>query len=86
MRKKNAKILESRYICLIDNAYFSVCPPEHVPHVAVVKPMIQLYMECLLQGLSGRNLEETITDFRRLDWTDPEVGFILRFCAWFDFG
>ncbi len=67
MRKKGEKIKDSRHKILIDNAYYSVYPPEEKP--VEIHPL-QPLKEFLQSKLTS---DKCTYKFRKINWDDPEI-------------
>lgn len=74
MRKKAVQALDSRYITMIENAFYYCNPPEAPMSVRVVRPPLHEYIRKLLyKDLTKSNTEKILRQMRKLDWEDPEV-------------
>lgn len=74
MRKKAVQALDSRYITMIENAFYYCNPPEAPMSVRVVRPPLHEYIRKLLyKDLAKSNTEKILRQMRKLDWEDPEV-------------
>ncbi|GAB1609122.1 regulator of nonsense transcripts 2-like isoform X2 [Argonauta hians] len=81
MRKKAALHLDSRYITMIENAYYYSNPPEVPQMVKKIRPPMHEYIRKLLyKDLSKVTTEKVLRQMRKLDWDDPEVAFYATKC------
>ncbi|PSN50477.1 hypothetical protein C0J52_10707 [Blattella germanica] len=74
MRKKCVTALDSRYVTMIENAFYYVTPPE----VTAVKkeqlpPMLEFIEKLLYQDLSKSNIEDILQLLHKVDWENTEV-------------
>ena len=76
LRKKAAMSLDSRYTTMIENAYYSVAPPESSQIDRKERPPLHQYIRKLLySGLNKSNTERV----RKMNWDDPNVSnYILK--------
>ncbi|XP_036368923.1 regulator of nonsense transcripts 2 isoform X3 [Octopus sinensis] len=81
MRKKAALHLDSRYITMIENAYYYSNPPEVPQMVKKIRPPMHEYIRKLLyKDLSKVTTEKVLRQMRKLDWDNPEVAFYATKC------
>lgn len=76
MRKKSVMNLDSRYVTMIENAYYYVNPPETVSTPIVrLPPLHQFIRKILYQELEPNDETETriLNLMRKLDWKDQET-------------
>lgn len=75
MRKKAVTALDSRYVTIIENAYYFVNPPECTSSVVKKdRPAINEFIRKLLyQDLSKTNTDKVLKWMRKLDWEDENV-------------
>lgn len=74
MRKKSLLPYDSRYITMIENAYYFANPPETPTFSRIERPPMHEYIRKLLyKDLCRSNLEKILILVRKLDWEDPEV-------------
>merc|ERR1719319_293304 len=74
LRKKAAMSLDSRYVTMIENAYYMVSPPESAQMERKERPVLHQYIRRLLYTeLSKTNTERILRQMRKLDWADPKV-------------
>lgn len=75
MRKKAVTALDSRYVTIIENAYYFVNPPESTIGVAKKDrpPMHEFIRKLLYQDLSKTNTDKVLKLMRKLDWEDESV-------------
>lgn len=75
MRKKAVTALDSRYVTIIENAYYYVNPPETTGGVAKKErpPMHEFIRKLLYQDLSKTNTDKVLKWMRKLDWEDENV-------------
>lgn len=75
MRKKAVTALDSRYVTMIENAYYFVNPPESGPgFVKKERPPVHEFIRKLLyQDLSKTNTDRILKLIRKLDWENPAV-------------
>lgn len=77
MRKKSVMALDSRYVTMIENAYYYVSPPDTPLTKAKERPPLHqfirhlLYQELMKPGTETES--SVLTLMRKLDWQDPQV-------------
>ncbi|XP_075552424.1 UPF2 regulator of nonsense mediated mRNA decay isoform X1 [Dermacentor variabilis] len=81
MRKKAVQALDSRYITMIENAFYYCNPPEAPMSVRAVRPPLHEYIRKLLyKDLAKSNTEKILRQMRKLDWEDPDVSAYATKC------
>ncbi|XP_020710978.2 regulator of nonsense transcripts 2 isoform X2 [Athalia rosae] len=75
MRKKAVTALDSRYVTIIENAYYFVNPPESTGGIAKKErpPMHEFIRKLLYQDLSKANTDKVLRLMRKLDWDNDEI-------------
>lgn len=75
MRKKAVTALDSRYVTIIENAYYFVNPPESLGNVLKKdRPTMHEFIRKLLyQDLAKTNTDRILKLMRKLDWEDTSV-------------
>ncbi|XP_003697689.1 regulator of nonsense transcripts 2 [Apis florea] len=75
MRKKAVTALDSRYVTIIENAYYYVNPPESTGGVSKKDrpPIHEFIRKLLYQDLSKTNTDKVLKWMRKLDWEDESV-------------
>ncbi|KAG8238802.1 hypothetical protein J437_LFUL018532, partial [Ladona fulva] len=75
MRKKAVMTLESRYVTMIENAYYHILPPEvNTTQKKKEKAAKLMYIDKLLfQDLAKPTTDKVLRQMRKLDWDDSEV-------------
>ncbi|XP_046745655.1 regulator of nonsense transcripts 2 [Diprion similis] len=75
MRKKAVTALDSRYVTIIENAYYFVNPPESTGGIAKKErpPMHEFIRKLLYQDLSKANTDKVLRLMRKLDWEDDNI-------------
>ncbi|XP_076176523.1 UPF2 regulator of nonsense mediated mRNA decay [Ptiloglossa arizonensis] len=75
MRKKAVTALDSRYVTIIENAYYFVNPPESTGGVSRKDrpPIHEFIRKLLYQDLSKTNTDKVLKWMRKLDWEDEIV-------------
>ncbi|XP_078053148.1 UPF2 regulator of nonsense mediated mRNA decay [Augochlora pura] len=75
MRKKAVTALDSRYVTIIENAYYFVNPPESTGGVSKKDrpPIHEFIRKLLYQDLSKTNTDKVLKWMRKLDWEDENV-------------
>ncbi|XP_071647299.1 regulator of nonsense transcripts 2 isoform X2 [Temnothorax longispinosus] len=75
MRKKAVTALDSRYVTIIENAYYFVNPPESTGGVTKKDrpPVHEFIRKLLYQDLSKTNTDKVLKWMRKLDWEDESV-------------
>ncbi|EFN80650.1 regulator of nonsense transcripts 2 [Harpegnathos saltator] len=75
MRKKAVTALDSRYVTIIENAYYFVNPPESTGGVSKKDrpPIHEFIRKLLYQDLSKTNTDKVLRWMRKLDWEDESV-------------
>lgn len=70
MRKKLLLSVDSKYITMIENAYYFTNPPEIVKHV-VEEPAVRVYVRYLLyERLNRSTIDLVLQKLKKLDWSD----------------
>ena len=78
-RKKSAQHLGQQERMLIENAIYSVDPPERAAIQQKERTPVALFIRKLLyDDLNKRNVEKVIKQIRKLHWEDEEVLAVLR--------
>lgn len=73
MRKKLLLSVDSKYITMIENAYYFTNPPEIVKHV-VEEPPVHTYVRYLLyECLNRSTIESVLKKIKKLDWNDRQL-------------
>ncbi|XP_046405621.1 regulator of nonsense transcripts 2 isoform X2 [Ischnura elegans] len=82
MRKKAVLTLESRYVTMIENAYYHILPPEvSVTQKKKEKPVKLAYIDKLLyQDLAKPTTDKVLRQMRKLNWDDNEVSLYAIKC------
>lgn len=75
MRKKSVLALDSRYVTMIENAYYNVDPPEASPSQMKKErpPMHEYIRKILYHDLSKPSTDKILRQMRKLNWDDPEL-------------
>lgn len=75
MRKKTVTALDSRYVTIIENAYYYVNPPESPIGISKKErpPVHEFIRKLLYQDLSKMNTDKILKFMRKLDWDDENV-------------
>ena len=74
LRKKTMMSLDSRYSTMVENAYYSVAPPDSPQEARKERPPLHQYIRKLVYtDLSKSNTEKILRQVRKLNWDDPEV-------------
>lgn len=75
MRKKAVTALDSRYVTIIENAYYFVNPPESTGTITKKErpPMHEFIRKLLYQDLSKINTDRILKLMRKLDWADEAI-------------
>lgn len=75
MRKKAVTALDSRYVTIIENAYYFVNPPESTGGVTRKErpPVHEFIRKLLYQDLSKTNTDKVLKWMRKLDWEDDNI-------------
>ncbi|XP_034935867.1 regulator of nonsense transcripts 2-like [Chelonus insularis] len=75
MRKKAVTALDSRYVTIIENAYYFVNPPESSGGLSRKErpPMHEFIRKLLYQDLSKTNTDKILKLMRKLDWEDENI-------------
>ena len=74
MRKKSVTALDSRYVTIIENAFYYVDPPDTAPFVKKERPPVHEFIrKVLYQDLMKANTDKVLRLMRRLDWEDPDL-------------
>jgi regulator of nonsense transcripts 2 len=73
MRKKMLLSVDSKYVTMIENAYYFTNPPEVTRHV-VEEPCIQIYIRYLLYDCLNRStIDSVLSKMRKLNWNDRKL-------------
>lgn len=75
MRKKAVTALDSRYVTIIENAYYFVNPPESTGGLSRKErpPMHEFIRKLLYQDLSKTNTDKVLKWMRKLDWENENI-------------
>ncbi|CAN0203100.1 unnamed protein product, partial [Ectocarpus fasciculatus] len=77
MKLKSAKNLDKRLEAVVDNAFYTCCPPEsRQQRAAKVRTPLQLYVRHLMMDKLRDDpdvVDEVIKQLRKLPWQDPEA-------------
>ncbi|XP_066592930.1 regulator of nonsense transcripts 2 [Prorops nasuta] len=75
MRKKAVTALDSRYVTIIENAYYFVNPPESSGGLMKKErpPVHEFIRKLLYQDLSKTNTDKVLKWMRKLDWEDETI-------------
>ncbi|XP_011314973.1 regulator of nonsense transcripts 2 [Fopius arisanus] len=75
MRKKAVTALDSRYVTIIENAYYFVNPPESTGGIMKKErpPMHEFIRKLLYQDLSKTNTDKVLKWMRKLDWDNDII-------------
>lgn len=74
MRKKSVLTLDSRYVTQIENAYYSVNPPEGIAIAVKERPIMHKFIRKILyQDLHKTNTDKILRLMRKLDWNNVEI-------------
>ncbi|XP_054280661.1 regulator of nonsense transcripts 2-like isoform X1 [Macrosteles quadrilineatus] len=75
MRMKSGKALDSRYVTMIENAYYFVNPPESPASKVKERPVMHEFIRHILyQDLTKHTESSKVLDsMRRLNWRDPQI-------------
>uniref|UniRef100_UPI00358E2643 regulator of nonsense transcripts 2 isoform X2 n=1 Tax=Myxine glutinosa TaxID=7769 RepID=UPI00358E2643 len=81
MRKKQAMMLDGRYVTLVENAYYYCNPPVVECIVRAARPPLHEYIRKLLyRDLSKATTEKVLRQVRKLPWADVEVRLYATRC------
>ena len=82
MRKKAVTALDSRYVTIIENAYYFVNPPESTGGVSRKDrpPIHEFIRKLLYQDLSKTNTDKVLKWMRKLDWEDESISAYVIKC------
>ncbi|XP_063980636.1 regulator of nonsense transcripts 2 [Diachasmimorpha longicaudata] len=82
MRKKAVTALDSRYVTIIENAYYFVNPPESTGGVTRKErpPMHEFIRKLLYQDLSKTNTDKVLKWMRKLDWENENISMYAIKC------
>jgi len=75
MRKKSMLASDSRYITMIENAYYQVVPVESKAAYVKIRPPLHIYIRHLLFVELGNkgSTNKVLKQMRKLNWKDPDV-------------
>ncbi|XP_044016456.1 regulator of nonsense transcripts 2 [Aphidius gifuensis] len=82
MRKKAVTALDSRYVTIIENAYYYVNPPETISGSTKKErpPIHEFIRKLLYQDLSKTNTDKILKLMRKLDWQDDTISSYIIKC------
>ena len=73
MRKKLLLSVDSKYVTMIENAYYFTNPPEVMKHI-VEEPSVHLYVRYLLcECLNRSTIDTVLKKIKLIDWTDKKL-------------
>lgn len=73
MRKKLLLSVDSKYVTMIENAYYFTNPPEVIKHV-VEEPPTRVYVRYLLcECLNRSTIDKVLQKIKKLNWSDKEL-------------
>lgn len=73
MRKKMLLSVDSKYITMIENAYYFTNPPEVIKHV-IEEPLAHTYVRYLLyECLNRSTIDSVLKKIKKLDWNDLQL-------------
>jgi len=82
VRKKAALSLDTRYVTMIENAYYTVSPPDTPAMQKKVRPpMHQFIRKLLYADLNKSNCDKILKIVRKLNWEDVEVAAYIVKCV-----
>lgn len=80
MRKKLLLSVDSKYVTMIENAYYFTNPPEIVRHV-VEEPPVHIYVRYLLcECLNRSSIDKVLQKIKKLDWNDKALAKFVINC------
>lgn len=80
MRKKMLLSVDSKYVTMIENAYYFTNPPEVTRHV-VVEPPVHIYVRYLLcECLNRSTIEKVVKKIKMLNWSDKTLAKFVINC------
>lgn len=86
MRKKSVMALDSRYVTMVENAFYAVLPREGIATIRKDRPpMHEFLRQILYQELSKQNVSMVTKLLHKIDWNDPELSAYVVKClvnAW----
>lgn len=82
MRKKAVTALDSRYVTIIENAYYFVNPPESTGGITRKErpPIHEFIRKLLYQDLSKTNTDKVLKWMRKLDWENECISYYAIKC------
>lgn len=73
MRKKLLLSVDSKYVTMIENAYYFTNPPEVIKHV-VEEPPTRVYVRYLLcECLNRSTIDKVLQKIKKLNWSDKDL-------------
>lgn len=73
MRKKLLLSIDSKYVTMIENAYYFTNPPELIRHV-VEEPHVHIYVRYLLcECLNRATINKVLDKIKSLNWSDEKL-------------
>lgn len=86
MRKKAVMALDSRYVTMIENAYYFVNPPDSTMSSKKERPPEHEFIRKILyQDLMKTNIDKILRLMRKLDWNQPDVASYAIKCLTYAF-
>lgn len=80
MRKKLLLSIDSKYVTMIENAYYFTNPPEIIRHV-VKEPPVHIYVRYLLCECVNRStIDFVLQKIKKLDWEDTKLAKFVINC------
>lgn len=80
MRKKLLLSIDSKYVTMIENAYYFTNPPEIIKHV-VEEPPVHIYVRYLLcECLNRSTIESVLQKIKKLNWADTKLAKFVINC------
>lgn len=80
MRKKLLLSIDSKYVTMIENAYYFTDPPEIIRHV-VEEPPVHIYVRYLLcECLNRSTIETVLQKIKKLNWEDTKLAKFVINC------
>jgi len=81
VRKKAALSLDSRYVTMIENAYYLVTPANSTAEARKERPPEHQFLRKLIYGdLNKNNCEKILKQIRKYNWEDPNMAAYIVKC------
>ena len=73
MRKKLLLSVDSKYVTMIENAYYSTNPPDIIKQAVIETPVQQYVRYLLYECLNRTTIDKVLTKLKLLQWDDKDL-------------